>query len=128
MFKVTLNFAFKLLGFTLLLCAIHYYIFINFFSEVVLYLPLWGIYLFNALLVLIVYTLMKHKVSKGNSKTYSTFLLLMLGKMALAIIFLLPLFVGKSEHPRIEVINFFIPYFLFLSFEIMTLYKFLRNQ
>jgi len=47
--------------------------------------------------------------------------------MALALVFLIPLFIGKSAHSKIEVINFFVPYFLFLAFEIVQLSKFLKN-
>jgi hypothetical protein len=128
MFKDTFQFALKLLGFTLLLAAVHYYIFGIFFSEISLYLPLWAIYLFNAVLVLIVFAIVNYKVSKADAKIYNTFLVLTMVKMALAIVFLLPLFAGKSEHARIEVFNFFIPYFCFLAFEILMLNKFLKNQ
>lgn len=127
MLKTTLNFALKLLGFSLLLCAIHYYIFLNFYSEVELYLPIWGIYLFNLILVLIVFGIINHKAATDASKVYNTFLILTISKMALAIVFLLPLFAGKSENSTIEVINFFIAYFLFLAFEIKMLDKFLKG-
>ena len=127
MLKTTLNFALKLLGFSLLLCAIHYYIFFNFFSEIDLYLPIWGIYLFNLVLVLIVFAIINHKAATDESKIYNTFLILTISKMALAIVFLLPLFTGKSENATAEVINFFIAYFLFLAFEIKMLDKFLKG-
>jgi len=126
--KDRLNFTLRLLGFTFLLCIIHYYIFFIFFSEITLYFPLWSIYLFNATLVFIVYSIIDYKISKGSTKTYNTFLMLTMGKMVLAIVFLIPLFAGKSANSKMEVINFFIPYFLFLAFEIMMLSKFLKNQ
>ncbi len=122
------NFALKLLVFAGLLFAIHYYIFINFFSEIDLYFPLWTIYAFNAILVFVVYSFISHKVSRGSDKALSSFLTLTLLKMVLAIIFLLPLFTGKAEHIKTEVFNFFIPYFLFLGFEIYLLNKFFKNQ
>lgn len=122
------SFILKLFAFSALLAGIHYYIFYIFFSEILLYLPLWVIYLFNAALVLIVYVVISYQVSKGNENSYRLFLLLTLAKMALAIVFLLPLFAGKSSNAVIEVINFFIPYFLFLAFEIFSLNKFFTNQ
>ena len=127
MLKDIVNFSLKLLGFSLLLCAIHYYIYSNFYSDAALYLPIWGIYVFNFVLVLAVYGLMNHKAATDESKVYNTFLILTIAKMALAIVFLLPLFVGKSENSTIEVINFFVAYFLFLGFEIKMLDKFLKD-
>ena len=91
-------------------------------------MPIWAIYLFNAILVLVVYLMINHKASTDSSKIYNTFLVLTMVKMALAVVFLLPLFAGKSEHARVEVINFFLPYFIFLIFEIKMLSKFLKNQ
>ena len=126
--KEVQNFILKLVGFTIVLFAVHYYIFFNFFSEIGLYLPIWSIYAFNAVLVLAVFSIIRYKVSNGSEKAYNIFLILTIVKMALAIVFLLPLFAGKSEHTVTEVINFFIPYFFFLGFEIMMLNNFFKNQ
>ena len=122
------NFTLKLLGISVLLYAVHYYIFFNFFSEANLYLPLWSIYAFNAVLVFAVFSFISYKVSKGSEKALSLFLTLTLVKMVLAIVFLLPLFTGKSEFIKTEVINFFLPYFVFLAFEIYHLNKFFKIQ
>jgi hypothetical protein len=127
MLKDIFNFALKLLGFSLLLCAIHYYIYVNFYFEIELYLPIWGIYLFNLVLVLLVFVIIKQKVATDDTQVYNTFLVMTIGKMALAIVFLLPIFFGKSENSTIEVINFFVAYFLFLGFEIKMLDKFLKD-
>lgn len=127
MLKEILNFALKLLGFSLLLCAVHYYIYFNFYSEIDLYLPIWGIYVFNLILVLLVFAIINHKAATDDSKVYNTFLVLTIAKMALAIVFLLPIFLGKSENSTTEVINFFVAYFLFLGFEIKMLDKFLKD-
>ncbi|PKA82896.1 hypothetical protein ATE92_1036 [Ulvibacter sp. MAR_2010_11] len=128
MTKDLLNFFLKLAAFTGLLLAIHYYIFFNFFSEIILYFPLWIIYTFNAVLVFAVFAFVNYKSLQGSEKIYNIFLGLTLVKMVLAIIFLLPVFAGKVESPRVEVINFFIPYFVFLAFEIFSLNKIFRNQ
>lgn len=128
MIKDLLKFSTLLCCVTAILATIHYYIFWNFFSETILFFPLWIIYIFNAVLVLLVYIIIYYNVSKGNKKTYNQFLMLTLIKMGLAIAFLTPLFFGKSENASIEVINFFIPYFLFLTFEIVTLSKFFSSQ
>lgn len=126
--KDFLYFIVKLVGFTALLWAIHWYVFFNLFPELLLYLPLWSIYLFNAAMVFIVYSIIYYKVSHGSDKAYTIFLSLTLVKMVLAIVFLLPLFLGKVEHVQHEVFNFFIPYFLYLIFEIYALNNFFKNE
>ena len=113
--------------FSIVLFAIHYYIFHIFYSEIQLFFPLYTIYLFNAILVLVVFSIINYQTHQGKTNSYTTFLILTIVKMALAIVFLIPLFAGKSTQPVIEVINFFIPYFLFLTFEIFSLQKFLKN-
>lgn len=128
MIKDLLKFSVLLICFTAVLAIIHYYFIWNFFSETVLFLPLWIIYAFNAVLVVLVYGIIYYKASKGNKKTYNLFLILTLVKMGLTIAFLTPLFFGKSDNSTLEVINFFIPYFLFLTFEIVALSKFFSNQ
>jgi hypothetical protein len=47
--------------------------------------------------------------------------------MALALAFLSPLFFDKSNHTITEVFNFFIPYFIYLIYEIYSLDKFFKN-
>lgn len=128
MIKDIRNFFIGLLAFTAVLAAAHYYIIYLFFSETTLYFPIWTIYLFNFLLVGIVYTIIRLKNNKGKLNAFSLFLLLTSVKMILAVIFLLPLFSGRSNDTTLEVFNFFIPYFFFLSFEIISLNNFLKNQ
>ncbi|MGM5469191.1 hypothetical protein ACS386_02845 [Flavobacteriaceae bacterium LMO-SS05] len=127
MIKKAISFIIKLSIFAGLLFAIHLYILSQFF-EGTLHFPIWTIYIFNAVLVLIVFSVITYKNKHGSQKMYQLFLGLTVLKMVLAVVFLLPLFLGKSEHAQLEVINFFIPYFLFLGFEIFSLNKFLQKQ
>ena len=127
MIKDIRNFFIGLFGFTAVLIAAHYYIIFLFFSETTLYFPVWTIYLFNFILVGIVYTIIRFKENKGKLNAFSLFLMLTLVKMALAVVFLLPLFSGRSDDSTLEVFNFFIPYFFDLSFEIISLNNFLKN-
>jgi len=126
MTKETTSFIVQLLFFTALLFGIHYYILSHFFNGE-LYFPLWTIYAFNVVLVLIMFFVLYYISNKNNNKTLQFFLGLTLLKMGLAIVFLLPLFLGKSNHAQLEIINFFAPYFLFLAFEIFSLNKFLQK-
>lgn len=126
MTKETVSFLIRLLIFTVLLFGIHFYILIQLFTGS-LFFPIWAIYLFNGILVLLVYLVIIFKSRKGSAKIYQLFLGMTISKMVLSMVFLLPLFLGKSDHAQLEVINFFIPYFLFLGFEIFSLSKFLQK-
>lgn len=128
MIKDLIKFFILISCFSAVLLAIHYYIGFNFFSGTELFFPLWSIYAFNMVLVLVVYGIIYFKTNRGNTKTYQQFLILSLIKMGLVIAFLTPLFFGKSENSTLEVLNFFIPYFLFLAFEIVTISKFLNHK
>lgn len=84
--------------------------------------------MFNLILVLIVYALIKYILAKDISKVYNTFLISIIIKMVLAIVFLLPLFFGKSDNNKVEVINFFAVYFLFLAFEVFTITRLIAKE
>ena len=104
----------KWLAFSVILFGVHIYVFRNFAEGITLYLPLWGVYLFNSTVALLVSFFGKTPILKILGKPTNHFDVDRVLKMVLAIIFLLPLFTGKSEHPKTETINFFfIPYFCF---------------
>lgn len=124
--KETSSFLLTLIGFTTLLFLIHFYIIYQFFQGQ-LYFPIWTIYVFNVALVCAVYFVLNYKYKQNSKSILNFFLGLTMLKMILAIVFLLPLFFGKSDHSQLEVINFFIPYFLFLAFEIFSLNKFFQK-
>jgi hypothetical protein len=126
MVKDIRGFLLKLAGFSVLLFLVHYYILLQFFSGV-LYFPLWAIYCFNAAMVLGVYITLRYYSQIQPANVFKYFLLLTLIKMVLVVVFLLPLFLKKSAHTQLEIFNFFIPYFLFLIFEITGLTKFLQK-
>jgi len=127
MIKETKSFIIRLIFFSLILFGIHFYIIHHFFNGK-LHIPLYAIYLFNILLVLVVFTVLNYKSKQGSKKIYQYFLGLTILKMVLAIVFLLPLIFGKSNHTQLEVINFFVPYFLFLAFEIFSINNFLQKS
>jgi hypothetical protein len=127
MIKDIFSFTLKLFLYTLLLFVIHYYV-LNQIFEGSLFFPIWVIYVFNSVLVLLVYITINYLNKQKSNKVFQYFLGLTALKMILAIVFLLPLFMGKSNHSQIEIFNFFIPYFLFLGFEIFSLNKFLQKS
>ena len=120
-------FTIRLLLFSLVLFAIHFYLIHEFF-EGKLYIPLYVIYIFNTLLVFLVFSILNYKNKQGSKKMYQLFLGLTILKMVLAIVFLLPVILGKSDYAQLEILNFFIPYFLFLTFEIFSINNFLQKS
>ena len=116
----------KLLGISSLLFFVHYYVLSQFFSGQ-LYFYLWQIYLFNATMVFGVYVTLRYYFTNKPESILRIFLILTILKMALVIVFLIPLFLKKSAHTQLEVFNFFIPYFLYLIFEITALTRFLQK-
>lgn len=127
---MTLNslkpFAINLLIFSILLFSIHAYLLLQFFDGD-LQIPVWSIYLFNAGMVFLVYFVLLKQLAKGQKKILYYFLALTIGKMVLAILFLSPLFFTENKNVELEVINFFVPYFLYLGFEIVHIYNFLQK-
>lgn len=117
----------QLVIFTVLLYGIHYYL-LNLFYDEKLFFAIWKIYLFNVVLVLIMFLILSYISSKKSKQVLQYFLGLTMLKMILAILFLLPLFLEKSQPKQFEVINFFIPYFLFLTFEIFSLNKIINKN
>ena len=122
-----LNAVLQFLAIAVILFGVHAYVIVQFFLMEPAYFPLWVIYIFNAIMVVVVLAIVFYKVHKGSEKGYQLFLTLTLVKMLLAIVFLLPLFFGKAAAPRFDVVNFFIPYFLFLGYEIWVLNRFFQQ-
>tara|TARA_E500000318_G_C3484089_1_gene181624 strand:+ start:223 stop:621 length:399 start_codon:yes stop_codon:yes gene_type:complete len=122
------TFLLLLLLFTLLLFAIHWYINFHFFFDIELILPLYTIYSFHFITVLIVYSIVNFKFSTGKKEIFPLFMGATLFKMILCIVFLLPVLLNPNENATLEVFNFFIPYFLYLAFEIVNITLFLKEK
>ena len=120
-------FIIKLLGLAAVLFFVHQYTEDQFFLGE-LYFPLWQVYLFNVVLVLGVFVILRYFSLKQPDKIFQVFLILTLIKMGLVIVFLLPLFLKKSDHVLLEILNFFIPYFSLLILEVKGLYAFLKKS
>ncbi len=118
----------KLILLTAVLTGIHYYIYSIFFETLSLYFPIWTIYAFNAVMVAGVYAFISYKVAQGSKNVFNLFLGLTVVKMVLVLIFMLPIFAGKTANVMPEVSNFFIAYFLLLTFEVLSLNNFFKNM
>lgn len=125
--KRQLDFLFKIVLFTIVIYGIHSYLFHNFF-DVTLFFPIWHIYVFLFLITFLIFTIINYRYSNGNTAVFNPFLIATLLKMLIAIIFLLPLLLSNLENKKIDVLNFFIPYFIFLFFEVFSINTFLQKK
>lgn len=126
--KRQIAFLLQLIGVTLLLFAIHSYLIYHFAKDIVFFSPLWQIYTFHLTITLVLYTIINYKFSSGKTDIFNLFMVMTFFKMALAILFLLPLILSNFENKQPDVFNFFIPYFLYLFFEVFALTKFLQKS
>jgi uncharacterized membrane protein YcgQ (UPF0703/DUF1980 family) len=110
------------------LFAIHSYLLAHLAENIHFIIPLWQIYIFHFVVTTLLYTVINYKYSKGKTEIFNTFMGFTLLKMVLAILFLLPVFLSETENKQPDVFNFFIPYFLFLFFEVYSLTSFLQKK
>ncbi|WP_117881513.1 hypothetical protein [Aureibaculum luteum] len=121
------SFLLKLLFFTIVLFAVHSYL-IHYFYDGNLFFPLWQIYAFHCLVTFAIYGIINYKHSEGNTQVFNIFMVSTLLKMIIAIVFLLPLLLSDFENKKPDVFNFFIPYFLFLAFEVLYISDLLKGK
>ena len=126
--KRQVSFLLQLIGISAVLFGIHSYLLHHFAIEVTFFFPVWQVYAFHFIITLILYTIINYRYSSGKTDIFNVFMIMTFVKMALAIVFLLPLILSDFENKQPDVFNFFIPYFLFLFFEVFALTKFLQKQ
>ena len=126
--KREVNFFIQLVALSALLFGAHSYLNYHFAKDVILFFPLWQIYVFHIITVAIIYTLINYQDSIGKTEVFNTFILGMLLKMILTMVFLLPWMLSKPEQKGFDLANFFIPYFIFLAFEVYSVVKFLQKN
>lgn len=125
--KRQINFLIQLLVISALTFGVHSYLLHHFAKETLLFFPVWQIYVFHFVITALLYGLINYKYSKGEKAIFNFFMIGTLLKMILAIIFLLPILFSEFENKQPDVFNFFIPYFLFLAFEVFSITKFLQK-
>ncbi|MFD1161290.1 MULTISPECIES: hypothetical protein [Hwangdonia] len=126
--KRELNFLVQLIVLSALLFGIHAYLNLHFAKNAVLFFPLWHIYMFHLVTVVIIYTLINYRESIGKIEVFNAFVLGMLLKMVLAMVFLLPWILSKPEQKAYDLANFFVPYFIFLAFEVYAVTRLLQKK
>ena len=126
--KRQITFIIQLLVASVLLFGIHSYILHYFAGDTTFFFPVWQVYAFHIIVTFLLFTVINYKYSKGNKEIFNTFMVSTFLKMMLAILFLLPLILSDFKNKQPDVFNFFIPYFLFLFFEVFTLTTFLNKN
>ena len=121
------EFIVQLIFISLVLFGVHSYLAHYFLHTTALFFPLWHIYLFHFFVTIILFSVLNYKYKSGQKNIFNLFMGLTLLKMILAVLFLLPLLVSDFEYKQADFFNFFIPYFLFLSFEIFSVLKILKT-
>lgn len=122
------SFIIQLVVVSALLFGIHSYFLHYFAGETSFFFPVWQVYVFHIIVTFLLFTVINYKYSKGQTQIFNTFMASTFLKMILAIFFLLPLLMSDFENKQPDVFNFFIPYFLFLFFEVYTLTAFLSKS
>jgi hypothetical protein len=125
--KRQLAFLLQLIGISVLLFAVHSYLLHYFAQSDNFFFPIWQIYTFHLLITLVLYTIINYRFSSGKKDIFNLFMVMTFLKMVLAILFLLPVILSDLENKQPDVFNFFIPYFLYLFFEVFALTRFLQK-
>jgi hypothetical protein len=120
-------FLLQLIAVTAVLFGIHSYLLHYFAKEVLFFFPVWQIYAFHVVITLLFYSIINYRYSSGKKEIFNLFMVLTFMKMFVAILFLLPLLLSDFENKQPDVFNFFIPYFLYLFFEVFTITRFLQK-
>lgn len=126
--KRQLLFMVQLLIGAALLYLLHYYLLNALQPDYNFVIPLWNTYLFHFISVSIVYSIINFRFSNGKVQVFNPFILLMILKMFLVVIFLLPLFLSQAPSKVSDAVHFFIPYFIFLAFEVYSINQFLATK
>lgn len=123
-----LNFLFQIIVLTIVLWGIHSYMLSYFGQDLQLFFPVWHIYLFHFAVTTLFYSIINYRFSSGKTEIFNLFMGSTFVKMLLAILFLLPLLLSDHEKKQPDVFNFFIPYFIYLFFEVYSITAFLQKK
>ncbi|WP_246936747.1 hypothetical protein [Gelidibacter sp. F63206] len=125
--KRQVNFLLLITVMSLVLYGIHSYLLTYFGTDLKLFFPVWQIYVFHFSVTTLLYTVVNYKFSTGKTDIFVLFMGSTFVKMFLAILFLLPIILSDFEKKQPDIFNFFIPYFIYLAFEVYSITKFLQK-
>lgn len=115
-------------GLSVVLTVLLYLLHSHIVSQNELIIPLSRIYIFNLLVNSMVYSSVYYTSQFAPDKVGYAFMAISVLKILASILFLTPLFYSENKELTLEVVNFFIPYFIFLTLEILFSLKVLQYQ
>lgn len=115
------------LPFSILFFLLQYFIVNSISNKYNFHLNTINIYLFHFIITLFIYLFLIFVNKNYFDKTGFAFLATSILKMMASIIFLIPLIQSKSINLIPDVFAFFIPYFLFLTFETFFAIRLINN-
>ena len=113
--KALPQFSVSLTVFSVTLFLLHHFSIVWLKKE--FFYPTWSIYTFLAIATFLIYLFLLFVHKAFPDKTGFAFLACGLLKMFASVVFLIPLLQAGVKNPVPDVLNFFIPYFLFLLYE-----------
>ena len=121
---------FKINFFVTAVCCLLQYLLVEIYLEKLLFYPTAVTYLFLFLLSLGIYALVLLVYKNLPDKTGFAYMGLSVFKMLIALLYLLPLMLSDSSKSDllIDILSFFIPYFLYLILETIFAVKLLLNK
>ena len=122
-----LNFLKYFIPFVAILFSLQYFITTQLAADTPFY-PLWTIYLFHVMSVIIVFSALLAVDNLYKEYTGYAFMGATLMQMLAAVVFLIPLIKAKLAEPVPDIAAFFIPYFLFLFFETIFAIKIINSK
>ncbi|MBT8296236.1 MAG: hypothetical protein KJP01_05470 [Gramella sp.] len=116
-----------LLPFSIILFLIQFGL-INYVLEKELFFSTLSIYGFHFIATLLIFIFLTYVSKTFGDKTGFAFMACSLLKMLAAVLFLLPMMLNDVANPFQDLMAFFIPYFLFLIFETVSVVKLINTK
>ena len=117
-----------LIPFSLILFVLHFIVNYIFLDEIIFYYSIWAIYSFHILSTFLIYFLLVYVSRNFNDKTGFAFMGASLFKMLSAVLFLLPMLIYNENSSFVNLLSFFIPYFLYLILETLFAVKLINSK
>lgn len=124
--KIFQNPYISILLFSIFIIVVHWVI--DYVFSIVTYYSLVSIYLFHVISALAVAGIIQLVYSNFKDQAGLAFMATSLIKMLAAILFLLPGFISDDKPNFSNILNFFVPYFLFLIFEAIQVIKLINPK
>jgi len=107
---------------------LHKFIISNYINYNSAFYKIESIYIFHLLVTLIICLSLTLVKNSFYDKTGFAFMALSVLKMLVSILFLLPLIQQENGIPMLDIATFFIPYFIFLFYEIVFSVSLLKSE